>query len=91
MSKRFGGLRIRTYLAVLSMILYIFTKISVSFWSGSNLALIQTVMIVMTTNPIKNLGQSIFWWNIHSTGSRMESLFQCYNIIGGNIYLHSYW
>ena len=27
--KRFGGQRIRTYLAVLSMILYIFTKISV--------------------------------------------------------------
>lgn len=29
-SKRFGGTRIQTYLAVLSMLLYIFTKISVS-------------------------------------------------------------
>jgi uncharacterized sodium:solute symporter family permease YidK len=30
MSKRFGGSRIRVYLAVLSLILYIFTKVSVS-------------------------------------------------------------
>lgn len=30
MKKRFGGHRIQTYLAVLSLILYIFTKISVS-------------------------------------------------------------
>ena len=29
MSKRFGGQRIRVYLAVLSLILYIFTRISV--------------------------------------------------------------
>lgn len=34
MSKRFGGKRIRTYLAVLSMLLYIFTKISVNLYSG---------------------------------------------------------
>jgi uncharacterized sodium:solute symporter family permease YidK len=30
MKKRFGGSRIRVYLSVLSLILYIFTKISVS-------------------------------------------------------------
>lgn len=30
MNKRFGGNRIRVYLSVLSLILYIFTKISVS-------------------------------------------------------------
>ncbi|CAM1323932.1 SLC5A3 (predicted) [Pycnogonum litorale] len=35
MSKRFGGNRIRTYLAVLSLALYIFTKISVNMYSGS--------------------------------------------------------
>ncbi|XP_054711185.1 sodium/myo-inositol cotransporter 2-like [Uloborus diversus] len=35
MSKRFGGLRIRTYLAVLSLILYVFTKISVNLFSGA--------------------------------------------------------
>ncbi|CAL4225733.1 unnamed protein product, partial [Meganyctiphanes norvegica] len=32
--KRFGGRRIQTYLAVLSLILYIFTKISVNMYSG---------------------------------------------------------
>ncbi|UYV60987.1 SLC5A3 [Cordylochernes scorpioides] len=35
MFKRFGGQRIRTYLAVLSLILYIFTKISVNLYSGA--------------------------------------------------------
>lgn len=34
MSKRFGGKRIRTYLALLSILLYIFTKISVNLYSG---------------------------------------------------------
>ncbi|KAG9509919.1 Sodium/myo-inositol cotransporter, partial [Fragariocoptes setiger] len=34
MNKRFGGKRIRTYLAVLSIMLYIFTKISVNLYSG---------------------------------------------------------
>jgi len=32
MKKRFGGRRIRIYLASLSLMLYIFTKISVSVW-----------------------------------------------------------
>lgn len=35
MSKRFGGKRIRIYLAVLSMTLYILTKISVNLYSGA--------------------------------------------------------
>ncbi|XP_076029908.1 sodium/mannose cotransporter SLC5A10-like [Oratosquilla oratoria] len=35
MSKRFGGQRIQAYLAVLSLILYIFTKISVDLYSGA--------------------------------------------------------
>lgn len=35
MSKRFGGQRIRTYLAILSLLLYIFTKISVNLYSGA--------------------------------------------------------
>lgn len=35
MKKRFGGDRIRIYLAVLSMVLYIFTKISVNLYSGA--------------------------------------------------------
>ncbi|XP_023210658.1 sodium/myo-inositol cotransporter-like isoform X1 [Centruroides sculpturatus] len=35
MSKRFGGKRIRTYLAILSLTLYIFTKISVNLYSGA--------------------------------------------------------
>ena len=34
MSKRFGGNRIRIYLSCLSLILYIFTKISVNLYSG---------------------------------------------------------
>lgn len=34
--KRFGGHRIRLYLSVLSLFLYIFTKISVSTCSGSD-------------------------------------------------------
>lgn len=33
--KRFGGNRIRIYLAVLSLILYIFTKISADLFSGA--------------------------------------------------------
>lgn len=35
MSKRFGGQRIRIYLAFLSLFLYVFTKISVNFYSGA--------------------------------------------------------
>ncbi|CAF0765506.1 unnamed protein product [Brachionus calyciflorus] len=35
MNKRFGGNRIRVYLSVLSLILYIFTKISVNLYSGA--------------------------------------------------------
>ncbi|KAL5969281.1 Sodium/myo-inositol cotransporter [Taenia solium] len=35
MQKRFGGSRIRIYLTVLSLLLYIFTKISVNLYSGS--------------------------------------------------------
>ncbi|XP_042236087.1 sodium/glucose cotransporter 4-like [Homarus americanus] len=35
MSKRFGGQRIQVYLALLSLVLYIFTKISVDLYSGS--------------------------------------------------------
>ncbi|CAH8489805.1 unnamed protein product [Schistosoma turkestanicum] len=35
MKKRFGGNRIQTYLAVISLLLYIFTKISVNLYSGS--------------------------------------------------------
>ena len=31
MNKRFGGNRIRVYLSVLSLILYIFTKVSVGY------------------------------------------------------------
>ncbi|KAK8748475.1 hypothetical protein OTU49_016167 [Cherax quadricarinatus] len=35
MTKRFGGQRIQMYLAVLSLVLYIFTKISVDLYSGA--------------------------------------------------------
>lgn len=35
MSKRFGGQRIRMFLATLSLILYIFTKISVNMYAGA--------------------------------------------------------
>lgn len=35
LKKRFGGQRIRIYLSVLSLALYIFTKISVSAFSGN--------------------------------------------------------
>ncbi|XP_022083329.1 sodium/glucose cotransporter 4-like isoform X4 [Acanthaster planci] len=35
MRKRFGGQRIRVYLAMLSLVLYIFTKISVNLFSGA--------------------------------------------------------
>uniref|UniRef100_A0A094ZGP8 Sodium/myo-inositol cotransporter n=1 Tax=Schistosoma haematobium TaxID=6185 RepID=A0A094ZGP8_SCHHA len=35
MKKRFGGNRIQMYLAVISLVLYIFTKISVNLYSGS--------------------------------------------------------
>ncbi|XP_066950435.1 sodium/mannose cotransporter SLC5A10-like [Macrobrachium rosenbergii] len=35
MKKRFGGQRIRMYLACLSLVLYIFTKISVDLYSGA--------------------------------------------------------
>ena len=37
MKKRFGGTRIRIYLATLSLVLYIFTKISVRFLSARKL------------------------------------------------------
>ncbi|KAF2368769.1 Sodium/solute symporter [Trinorchestia longiramus] len=35
MSKRFGGRRVRTWLTALSLLLYIFTKISVNLFSGA--------------------------------------------------------
>uniref|UniRef100_A0A914W720 Uncharacterized protein n=2 Tax=Plectus sambesii TaxID=2011161 RepID=A0A914W720_9BILA len=35
MSKRFGGQRIRIYLALLSLVLYVFTKVSVNMYSGA--------------------------------------------------------
>ncbi|XP_013406675.1 sodium/myo-inositol cotransporter isoform X2 [Lingula anatina] len=35
MTKRFGGKRIRIYLAILSLLLYIFTKISVDLFAGA--------------------------------------------------------
>ncbi|XP_038051759.1 sodium/myo-inositol cotransporter-like [Patiria miniata] len=35
MRKRFGGQRIRVYLAMMSLILYVFTKISVNLYSGA--------------------------------------------------------
>lgn len=35
MKKRFGGRRIRVYLATLSLMLYVFTKISVNLYSGA--------------------------------------------------------
>ncbi|XP_065322403.1 sodium/myo-inositol cotransporter-like isoform X2 [Gordionus sp. m RMFG-2023] len=35
MNRRFGGRRIRTYLASLSMMLYIFTKVSVNLYAGA--------------------------------------------------------
>lgn len=35
MKKRFGGNRIRIYLSVLSLVLYVFTKISVNLYSGA--------------------------------------------------------
>ena len=35
MNKRFGGNRIRVYLSVLSLVLYVFTKISVNLYSGA--------------------------------------------------------
>lgn len=35
MNKRFGGNRIRIYLSILSLVLYVFTKISVNLYSGA--------------------------------------------------------
>ncbi|XP_015283789.1 PREDICTED: sodium/myo-inositol cotransporter [Gekko japonicus] len=57
LSKRFGGHRIQVYFAVLSLILYIFTKLSVDLYSGAlfiqeslgwNLYLSVTLLIGMT-------------------------------------------
>jgi hypothetical protein len=45
MMKRFGGTRIRVYLAALSLTLYIFTKISVSY--GSVL-----ITLLITASPV---------------------------------------
>jgi len=45
MMKRFGGTRIRVYLAALSLILYIFTKISVRY---SNVL----ITLLMTAIPV---------------------------------------
>ncbi|XP_037784773.1 sodium/glucose cotransporter 4-like [Penaeus monodon] len=49
--KRFGGRRIQTYLAVLSLILYIFTKISVNLYSGA--------IFIQQATKINNLYLSI--------------------------------
>lgn len=50
--KRFGGQRIRAYMSFLSLLLYIFTKISVSRWAFSRLGQKQvvavTVVVVVT-------------------------------------------
>ncbi|XP_027227877.2 sodium/mannose cotransporter SLC5A10 isoform X1 [Penaeus vannamei] len=49
--KRFGGRRIQTYLALLSLILYIFTKISVNLYSGA--------IFIQQATKINNLYLSI--------------------------------
>uniref|UniRef100_A0A4W3KHZ0 Solute carrier family 5 member 9 n=1 Tax=Callorhinchus milii TaxID=7868 RepID=A0A4W3KHZ0_CALMI len=57
LKKRFGGQRIRTYMSVLSLILYIFTKISTDIFSGAlfiqvslgwNLYLSTVILLIIT-------------------------------------------
>ena len=69
MVKRFGGRRISMYLAVLSMILYIFTKISVNLYSGA-IFIQQAIQwnIYISIGGCQNwLGNQIWrsWWSTY--------------------------
>ena len=97
MMKRFGGQRIRTYLAVLSMILYIFTKISVSDQQLlskeslltsikqkkklNNLCLVDDTILFVT-------GKSLFGSTLYPTSITMEFILEYFCFVGVDLCLH---
>lgn len=61
--KRFGGERIRIYLSVLSLLLYIFTKISADLFSGAlfiklslNIDLYASIGILLLISALFTIG-----------------------------------
>ena len=70
MMKRFGGQRIRMYLAVLSMVLYVFTKISVSTLTLARWAFarsrIHFISFISRANHRCNMNwhRAYLWWNV---------------------------
>ncbi len=72
--KRLGGQRIRVYLAVVALLLYIFTKISVRFTRiACALQCVYGYQIKLV------LGRPVCWWNIHPTGHGNFNLPCCYH------------
>ena len=95
--KRFGGQRIRTYLAVLSMILYIFTKISVmnrglSFFFCSSILSLEleekTIRLHLSVISIIFSGESVFRSFVYSTSASVEFVYKCFCTFGINLYLY---
>ena len=61
--KRFGGQRIRMFLSFLSLLLYIFTKISVGVLRY--LLLYTRIWIFLTSSYLHSIGRFIFWCPVH--------------------------
>uniref|UniRef100_A0A674PRP5 Sodium/mannose cotransporter SLC5A10 n=1 Tax=Takifugu rubripes TaxID=31033 RepID=A0A674PRP5_TAKRU len=82
LGRRFGGERIRTYLAVLSLLLSVFTKISTDLYSGAlfiqvclgwNLYLSTVLMLVVT---------ALYTIAGKRTGKSTSNTWQCFHISG---------
>lgn len=73
MSKRFGGHRIRVYLSILSLILYIFTKISVSQVLFSFFVVVEKQRIEKQELYSNKTGESVFGRGVHQDSSRLGS------------------
>ncbi len=83
--KRFGGERIRIYLSVLSLLLYIFTKISVS----------ETTLIWRLVKYFKSLslrqGRFVFWRTIHQNVTWLGLVLEYRHLVDPVRTVHNRW
>lgn len=83
LKKRFGGQRIRIYLSILSLFLYVFTKISVSHHIStlSDVLCVNILLIEMMCFPLSSplhSGRHVLWRHFYQPGSWLGHLPRCY-------------
>lgn len=83
LKKRFGGNRISLYLSVISLFLYIFTKISVSPVPESPLS-----CFIVSPECCVSAGGHVFWSCVHPTGFRLEHLHLCHRLVVDHCLVH---